>query len=100
MLLRRSNYRRRFSTAAAERAIMQPLRVILLVTAGPETGNRHELDRKGRCLIGRADDCDILLGRKGAGFDISRHHCELEFDPPKLWLRDLGSRNGTYLNGH
>lgn len=30
---------------------------------------------------------------------ISRDHCELVMDPPNFHLRDLGSRNGTYLNG-
>jgi pSer/pThr/pTyr-binding forkhead associated (FHA) protein len=30
---------------------------------------------------------------------ISRHHCQLEIDPPSLHIRDLGSKNGTYLNG-
>jgi pSer/pThr/pTyr-binding forkhead associated (FHA) protein len=30
---------------------------------------------------------------------ISRYHCQLEIDPPSIQLADLGSRNGTYLNG-
>jgi pSer/pThr/pTyr-binding forkhead associated (FHA) protein len=30
---------------------------------------------------------------------VSRLHCRLDIDPPLVWLRDLGSRNGTYLNG-
>jgi pSer/pThr/pTyr-binding forkhead associated (FHA) protein len=31
--------------------------------------------------------------------DVSRHHCVLELDPSGVWVRDLGSRNGTYVNG-
>jgi pSer/pThr/pTyr-binding forkhead associated (FHA) protein len=31
--------------------------------------------------------------------DVSRHHCVLEVEPPVVYLRDLGSRNGTYVNG-
>jgi pSer/pThr/pTyr-binding forkhead associated (FHA) protein len=30
---------------------------------------------------------------------ISRRHCQLLLDPTSLKLQDLGSRNGTYLNG-
>jgi pSer/pThr/pTyr-binding forkhead associated (FHA) protein len=44
---------------------------------------------------------DCLVRFSGAELDefLSRHHCELEIDPPALQVRDLGSRNGTYLNG-
>jgi pSer/pThr/pTyr-binding forkhead associated (FHA) protein len=30
---------------------------------------------------------------------ISRHHCELAIDPPTIRVQDLGSQNGTYING-
>jgi pSer/pThr/pTyr-binding forkhead associated (FHA) protein len=30
---------------------------------------------------------------------ISRRHCTFEIDPPKVRVRDLNSRNGTYVNG-
>jgi pSer/pThr/pTyr-binding forkhead associated (FHA) protein len=30
---------------------------------------------------------------------ISRHHCQLDIDPPSVLIQDLGSFNGTYLNG-
>jgi pSer/pThr/pTyr-binding forkhead associated (FHA) protein len=30
---------------------------------------------------------------------VSRHHCQLDLDPTHAYVRDLGSRNGTYLNG-
>jgi pSer/pThr/pTyr-binding forkhead associated (FHA) protein len=31
--------------------------------------------------------------------DVSRHHCLLDIDPPRIRVRDLGSRNGTFVNG-
>jgi transcriptional regulator with GAF, ATPase, and Fis domain len=51
----------------------------------------------GRTLtIGRAPDNTVMLTDEKA----SRHHCVLEMQPDKSWvLRDLKSRNGTYLNG-
>jgi pSer/pThr/pTyr-binding forkhead associated (FHA) protein len=55
-------------------------------------------DGPARCIVGRAEDCDIqITGRYQA--DVSRHHCCLEVDPPTIRVRDLGSLNGTYVNG-
>jgi pSer/pThr/pTyr-binding forkhead associated (FHA) protein len=31
--------------------------------------------------------------------NVSRHHCAFAIDPPAVWVRDLHSHNGTYLNG-
>ena len=30
---------------------------------------------------------------------VSRHHCVLDIAPPAIHVRDLGSRNGTFVNG-
>jgi len=50
---------------------------------------------EGRMLIGRAADCDVRLeaGR------VSRHHAALRVAGDQVWVQDLGSRNGTFLNG-
>ncbi len=45
--------------------------------------------------FGRAPDCDISLSDEG----ISRYHFLIEKEGGKIILRDLGSRNGTFLNG-
>jgi len=50
------------------------------------------------CVVGRASDCTIQIPKKDEGLDVSRHHCLFEIDPPYIWLRDLNSTNGTYLN--
>jgi pSer/pThr/pTyr-binding forkhead associated (FHA) protein len=49
--------------------------------------------------MGRARDCRIHLPPEAEHLDISRHHCLLEIDPPALCVRDLGSLNGTFVNG-
>lgn len=47
-------------------------------------------------LIGRAPDCDLILDHP----EVSRHHAELlRMDELSYELRDLGSTNGTYVNG-
>ena len=45
-------------------------------------------------LIGRAGDCHLKLGCPMA----SRHHCELIVRGDRVVVRDLGSRNGTFVN--
>jgi hypothetical protein len=45
--------------------------------------------------IGRATDCDCLLGDDS----VSRRHARLRRDGGRWLLSDLGSRNGTRLNG-
>jgi pSer/pThr/pTyr-binding forkhead associated (FHA) protein len=46
-------------------------------------------------LIGRAEDCDLRLE---SDF-VSNYHCILLLDQYTLQLRDLGSKNGTLVNG-
>jgi pSer/pThr/pTyr-binding forkhead associated (FHA) protein len=46
-------------------------------------------------LIGRGTDCDLRL----LGTDISRHHCLIRLSADEVVLMDLGSQNGSYLNG-
>jgi len=46
-------------------------------------------------LIGRASECDISM----AVAHLSRRHAELRVDNGLLYVKDLGSANGTYLNG-
>jgi eukaryotic-like serine/threonine-protein kinase len=47
------------------------------------------------CVIGRNSDCYLQIPE----MEVSRHHCLLEVDPPGARVRDLGSGNGTYVNG-
>jgi serine/threonine protein kinase len=72
-------------------------RVSLLVTAGPIRGQRFDFDRHDTFVFGRAADCHARLSEDDAS--ASRHHFLLEANPPLARLRDLGSLNGTRLNG-
>ena len=47
-------------------------------------------------MIGRSEDAQFCLPQDRY---FSRHHCILEIAPPQCFLRDLGSTNGTYVNG-
>jgi hypothetical protein len=57
-------------------------------------GRRHPL-HKGRTVIGRGSDADVTLDDTGA----SRHHAQILWDGRRAELDDLGSTNGTLLNG-
>ena len=46
-------------------------------------------------VIGRRHDCDLCIPL----MPVSRRHCQLSLNNETLKIRDLGSRNGTYLNG-
>jgi serine/threonine-protein kinase len=71
-------------------------KLVLEVIAGPHQGARFEFDRHDTFLIGRAPTAHLQL-LDDAYF--SRHHLLLEFNPPRCYLRDLGSSNGTFVNG-
>jgi serine/threonine-protein kinase len=73
------------------------MRVTLRVLAGPYTGREFTFDQHDTFLIGRADTAHLYLPEDRF---FSRHHCLLEIAPPRCFLRDLGSTNGTFVNGH
>jgi len=50
---------------------------------------------RGRLTIGRAPENDIQLLHLG----VSRRHAEVSYEDGRLMVRDLGSRNGTFVNG-
>lgn len=57
-------------------------------------GNPFEV-AKDMIVIGRKSDCDLCLDHKG----VSKLHCVLVKTDGLLVLRDLGSTNGTRVNG-
>ncbi len=62
----------------------------MLVSAGVS----HELDRP-LLTLGRSRDCDIPIDDPS----VSRRHAELHRDSDGFTLVDLGSTNGTQVNG-
>jgi len=60
-----------------------------------QTNQRFEL-RQGSNVIGRGSDSDLQLLDQG----ISRRHLDVQFDGRHATAYDLGSTNGTSVNGH
>jgi pSer/pThr/pTyr-binding forkhead associated (FHA) protein len=68
----------------------------LVVLAGAKEGLEIPL-KKEKFLIGRAKECALRAGSEA----ISRRHCAIIRLKDGRWaVRDLGSRNGTYINDH
>jgi serine/threonine-protein kinase len=80
--------------------IMVAARVILTVTNGNHRGMQFDIQGPGHCVIGRASDCFVRLAGAAEDWLVSRHHCQLDVGPPCVRVQDLGSCNGTFLNGN
>lgn len=72
------------------------MQVKLRVVSGPQTGRIFTFDQHETFMIGRSEDSHFCLPQDRF---FSRHHCILEMAPPQCFLRDLGSLNGTFVNG-
>jgi DNA-binding response OmpR family regulator len=70
------------------------MRPVLVGQTGALTGTRWVLDRED-VLIGRGGDCDIVVADR----QVSRHHARVRRSAAGYVVEDLGSKNGTHLNG-
>ena len=66
----------------------------LVVITGPGVGTMHKLPVDG-AVIGRSQTADLRLAEDG----VSRAHARIRTIERRMMLEDLGSRNGTFLNG-
>jgi S1-C subfamily serine protease len=71
--------------------------VWLRVLSGADAGRTVEIPPDGKAFVlGRVRGCDLVIRDEGA----SRHHAELRPEPAGgLRVRDLGSANGTFVDG-
>lgn len=67
---------------------------LVIIYDGALAGTRWPLDKE-TVTFGRAADCDVVIAER----QISRYHARLERDGEGYVLRDLGSKNGTFVNG-
>ena len=52
--------------------------------------------RKESIVIGRGQNCDLVIPPTGFGQFLSSQHAKLEFRDNRFYLTDLGSQNSTY----
>jgi two-component system cell cycle response regulator len=65
----------------------------LIVLAGGNVGEMYEVERQ--LFVGRGRECDLRMQEDG----ISRKHCSVRLEGDGVLFEDLGSTNGTYVNG-
>ena len=78
-------------------ARVETARFALVVQDGADKGSRFEIDGSApsRILVGTSPACDIRL----TDASVSRRHFALEQSSRRLRIADLGSTNGTFVNG-
>jgi serine/threonine-protein kinase len=74
-----------------------PGKVKLEVVEGSMLGKQFLFEEHDTFLFGRMPDCHACFPDDER---VSRHHFILEVNPPDACLRDLGSLNGTHVNGN
>jgi len=77
--------------AASEEPNSKPL--FLFIEQGPAANQAFQIVQ-GSCIIGRASIVDLCLKHPS----VSRRHAQLKRSGNSLYVRDLGSQNGTYVN--
>jgi DNA-binding NtrC family response regulator len=73
-------------------AVVAPL--VLRVVSGPDAGNVHEA-AGDRVVIGTHERAELVL----TDGTVSRFHCEIAIEGDRIAIRDLGSKNGTVVDG-
>lgn len=68
---------------------------LITIVDGPLTGSRMELGALTEITIGRAPDCDFVVGDDFA----SARHAKLIKRGNEWFAEDLDSRNGTFVSG-
>jgi pSer/pThr/pTyr-binding forkhead associated (FHA) protein len=66
----------------------------LVIENGQNEGNEY-IVRKPVTLLGRSESCDLIVNDPL----VSRRHCQVLWDGVYCTVEDLGSTNGTYVNG-
>ena len=92
----------RFPSSAASTVVAMPAarvgapeRAYLVILAGPQMGEMVKLEPGKAIVVGREEGVGLLLMDDG----VSRQHARLILQGDGVLLNDLGSRNGTFVNG-
>ena len=68
---------------------------VIVAREGQLAGQRWTIDAD-EFIVGRGSDCQIVLPER----QVSRHHIKIIHEDGSYVLHDLGSKNGTHLNGN
>src|ERR1700739_1597609 len=68
---------------------------VLRFISGKYQGGEFPIAADKQILIGRSSDLDMVLGEDM----VSRKHARIAMQTDQIWIEDLGSTNGTFVNG-
>jgi pSer/pThr/pTyr-binding forkhead associated (FHA) protein len=74
------------------------MRVVVDHFVGSRKGQRQDLPAEGRIRFGRHPDCEVAFDSV-RDIDASSRHAELRITDGRWSLADLGSSNGTFVDG-
>ncbi len=67
----------------------------VIVVAGDLFGQMINLEEKKKVYFGRGSECDVVINNPS----LSRKHCVVRNENSRIFLEDLQSTNGTFVNG-
>jgi predicted component of type VI protein secretion system len=71
------------------------MRLALRFISGKYQGGEYPLEQDGEVIVGRSSDLDMVLVEEM----VSRRHARFQLQTGELKVEDLGSTNGTFVNG-
>ena len=73
-----------------------PNKLVLRALTGELRGQEFAVTGSAHWILGRSRSCSLRLVGDAT---VSRQHCLIEMDNRGVWVQDLGSLNGTLVNG-
>jgi pSer/pThr/pTyr-binding forkhead associated (FHA) protein len=73
-----------------------PNTLVLRALTGDLRGQEFAVTGSAHWILGRSRSCSLRLPGDAT---VSRQHCLIEMDTRGVWVQDLGSLNGTLING-
>ena len=67
----------------------------IMFTEGPEKGRKSILRPNQGTILGRSPSANVMVHDQ----NVSRNHCVIRVEDDHCVIEDLGSTNGTYVNG-
>ena len=77
------------------REAQQARQAYLVIQTGPDVGKSYRIDPAQPVVMGRSMDVEVRINDAG----VSRRHARVLSDGLVVYLEDMGSANGTFLNG-
>src|SRR5579872_3396501 len=68
---------------------------VLRFISGKYQGGEFPIATDKQILVGRSSDLDMVLVEDM----VSRKHARIAMQGDQIWIEDLGSTNGTFVNG-